>query len=88
MNALGYLRVMFTVEDIDDTLARLGNAARSSSAKWSSMTTGIGSATSGAPKEFSSGSPNSSGHRLPERIPWAVGVEATDVRTIGRALLH
>src|SRR5438876_12326030 len=24
VNALGYLRVMFTVEDIDDTLARLG----------------------------------------------------------------
>ena len=24
MNALGYLRVMFTVEDIDDTLVRLG----------------------------------------------------------------
>ena len=23
-NALGYLRVMFTVEDLDDTLARLG----------------------------------------------------------------
>ena len=23
MNALGYLRLMFTVEDIDDTLARL-----------------------------------------------------------------
>ena len=23
MNSLGYLRVMFTVEDIDDTLARL-----------------------------------------------------------------
>ena len=23
MNALGYLRVMFAVEDIDDTLARL-----------------------------------------------------------------
>jgi hypothetical protein len=23
VNALGYLRVMFTVEDIDDTLARL-----------------------------------------------------------------
>ena len=23
MNALGYLRVMFTVDDIDDTLARL-----------------------------------------------------------------
>lgn len=24
VNALGYLRVMFTLEDIDDTLARLG----------------------------------------------------------------
>ena len=24
MNALGYLRIMFTVDDIDDTLARLG----------------------------------------------------------------
>jgi catechol 2,3-dioxygenase-like lactoylglutathione lyase family enzyme len=24
VNALGYLRVMFTVEDIDDTLSRLG----------------------------------------------------------------
>src|SRR5438034_7542094 len=24
VNSLGYLRVMFTVEDIDDTLARLG----------------------------------------------------------------
>ena len=33
------------------------NAARSSSAKWSSTKTRIGSATSGAPKEFSSGSP-------------------------------
>src|SRR4051812_17136318 len=25
VNALGYLRIMFTVEDIDDTLVRLGN---------------------------------------------------------------
>jgi predicted enzyme related to lactoylglutathione lyase len=25
VNSLGYLRVMFTVDDIDDTLARLGN---------------------------------------------------------------
>ena len=25
VNALGYLRIMFTVEDIEDTLARLGN---------------------------------------------------------------
>ena len=52
VNALGYLRVMFTVEDIDDTLAGSANAARSSSAKWSSMKTSIGSATSAVPKEF------------------------------------
>jgi predicted enzyme related to lactoylglutathione lyase len=25
VNSLGYLRVMFAVEDIDDTVARLGN---------------------------------------------------------------
>jgi catechol 2,3-dioxygenase-like lactoylglutathione lyase family enzyme len=25
VNALGYLRVMFAVDDLDDTLARLGN---------------------------------------------------------------
>jgi catechol 2,3-dioxygenase-like lactoylglutathione lyase family enzyme len=28
VNALGYLRVMFTVVDVDDTLARLGKRAR------------------------------------------------------------
>ena len=28
VNALGYLRVMFTVEDLDDTLARLGKRAQ------------------------------------------------------------
>ena len=51
VNALGYLRVMFTVDDIDDTLARLLSTARSSSAaKWSSTKTRIGSATSGGPK--------------------------------------
>ncbi len=42
------------------------NAARSSSAKWSSTKTCIGSATSGVPKEFSSGSPKSLGSRLPD----------------------
>ena len=29
VNSLGYLRVMFTVEDIDDTLARLKNLGAS-----------------------------------------------------------
>jgi catechol 2,3-dioxygenase-like lactoylglutathione lyase family enzyme len=65
VNALGYLRVMFTVEDIDDTLARLGKRGAKLSPKWSSTTTRIGSATSGAPKDFSSGSPKSSDSRLP-----------------------
>ena len=60
VNALGYLRVMFTVEDIDETLARLRKGARSSSAKWSSTKTRIGSATSGGRKDFSSGSPKNS----------------------------
>ena len=60
VNALGYLRVMFAVEDIDDTLARLRSAARSWSAKWSSTRTPIGFATSGAPKAFSSGWPSRS----------------------------
>ena len=62
VNALGYLRVMFAVDDLDDTLARLRNTARSSSAKWSSTKTCIGSATSAAPKEFSSGWPSNSAH--------------------------
>ena len=30
VNSLGYLRVMFTVDDVDETLARLRNVARSS----------------------------------------------------------
>jgi len=63
VNALGYLRVMFAVEDIDDTLARLASAALSSWAKWSSTKTRIGSATSGGPKDCSSGSPKNSAER-------------------------
>jgi catechol 2,3-dioxygenase-like lactoylglutathione lyase family enzyme len=60
VNALGYLRVMFTVEDIDDTLADSANVERSSSATWFSTKTGIGSATYAGLKESSSGSPKSS----------------------------
>ena len=41
------------------------NAAQRSSAKWSSTKIHIGFATSEAAKEFSSGSPKSSGSRLP-----------------------
>jgi catechol 2,3-dioxygenase-like lactoylglutathione lyase family enzyme len=51
VNALGYLRVMFTVEDIDDTLARLGKRGAELVGEWSSTKTRIGSATSAAPKD-------------------------------------
>ena len=58
VNALGYLRVMFAVDDIDETLALRPNTARSSSAaKWSSTKTRLGSATFAGPKAFPSGSP-------------------------------
>jgi catechol 2,3-dioxygenase-like lactoylglutathione lyase family enzyme len=67
VNALGYLRVMFTVDDIDDTLARLRKRARSSSAQWPGTKTHTGSATYGVLREFSSGWPRSSGSRLPVR---------------------
>ena len=52
VNALGYLRVMFAVDDIDDTLARLREHGAESSTKWSSTKTCTGSATSGGPKDF------------------------------------
>jgi hypothetical protein len=69
VNALGYLPVMFTVEDVDDTLARLGKRGAKLVGEVVSMKACIGSATSGVPKEFSSASPNSSGTRFPGRIP-------------------
>jgi catechol 2,3-dioxygenase-like lactoylglutathione lyase family enzyme len=70
VNALGYLRVMFAVDDIDDTLARLRSTARSSSAaKWSSTKTRFGSATSAGLKAFSLGSlKNSAERRQPLRL--------------------
>ena len=63
VNALGYLRVMFAVEDIEDTLAGSTSTERSSSANWSSTKMCIGSAISGGPKDFSSGSPKNSAER-------------------------
>jgi catechol 2,3-dioxygenase-like lactoylglutathione lyase family enzyme len=67
VNALGYLRVMFTVDDIDETLVRLEGVAHSSSATWFSTKTRIGSAISAARKDFSLGSPRSSGPVTPHR---------------------
>jgi catechol 2,3-dioxygenase-like lactoylglutathione lyase family enzyme len=51
VNALGYLRIMFTVDDIDKMLSRLRN----------------GSATSADPKDFSSGWQNNSVMRVSRR---------------------
>lgn len=61
VNALGYLRVMFAVDGLDDTLARPDGTERSSSApRWSATRTPTGSATSGGRKGCSSGSQRSS----------------------------
>ena len=61
VNALGYLRVMFAVDDIGDTLDRLTkHNAHSSATMWSSTRTRTGSATSAGLKAFSSGSPKNS----------------------------
>ena len=64
VNALGYLRVMFTVDDIDDTLARLQKRGARSSIKWSSTKTVTGFATFEVPNAFSSGSPKNCGRRI------------------------
>src|SRR5947209_7781351 len=61
VNALGYLRVMFAVDDIDDTLAGSASTAQSlSAAKWSGTKTRIGSATSADLMDFSSAWPKNS----------------------------
>ena len=78
VNALGYLRVMFAVDDIDETLARLRkHGAQLVSAKWSSTKTRIGSATSAGPKDFSSGSPRSSAGRHHDERPARKALEAS-----------
>ncbi len=69
VNALGYLRIMFTVEDIDDTLARLGRRGAELVGEVVQYEDTYRLCYIRGPKEFSSGWPNSSGGRLPERIP-------------------
>jgi len=59
VNALGYLRVMFAVEDIDDTLARLRKHGAQLVGEVVRTKTRIGSATSGAQKES---------HRLAQQL--------------------
>jgi len=54
VNALGYLRAMFTVSDIDEPLIRLGKHGAELVGEGFGTRTRIGSATSVAPKDFSS----------------------------------
>ena len=69
VNALGYLRVMFAVDDLDDTLARLRKHGAQLVDEVSSTKTRIGSATSEALKASSSGwqSRSASGLKLSRR---------------------
>jgi catechol 2,3-dioxygenase-like lactoylglutathione lyase family enzyme len=52
VNSLGYLRIMFTVDNIDELVSRLINKVLNLLAKWLSMKTHIDFATSGAQKDF------------------------------------
>ena len=82
VNALGYLRVMFAVDDLDDSSPASRSMVRRSSTRWSSTRTSIGSATSGGPRASSSDWPSESAdHRQPlgyglSNTPWPVGSEA------------
>lgn len=61
VNSFGYLRVMFTVEDIDATLARVQKHGVQLVGEVVQYEARIGSATSEVPKESSSDSLKSSG---------------------------
>jgi hypothetical protein len=64
VNALGYLRIMFAVEDIDDALARLRRTEPSWLVNWRSTRISIGSVTSEALRGSSSGWPSRSASGL------------------------
>jgi catechol 2,3-dioxygenase-like lactoylglutathione lyase family enzyme len=59
-NTLGLRQIMFAVEDIDDTVARLRATAPNSSARWPSTRTSTGSATCEALRASSSRWPRNS----------------------------
>jgi catechol 2,3-dioxygenase-like lactoylglutathione lyase family enzyme len=64
VNAVGYLRVMFAVDDIDDTLARLGkHGARLVSSEVVQYEDAYRLCYLRGPEHFSSGSPKNSGER-------------------------
>jgi catechol 2,3-dioxygenase-like lactoylglutathione lyase family enzyme len=79
VNALGYLRVMFAVEDLDDTLARLGKRGAELVGEVVEYEETYRLCYIRGPKESSSGSPNSSvaSNESLQLTPW---ISATDRR--------
>ncbi|XVQ16153.1 VOC family protein [Spirillospora sp. CA-255316] len=59
-NTLGMRRIMFTVDDLDEVIARLRTHGAELSARWRNTRTATGSASSAAPKGSSSDCPSSS----------------------------
>jgi len=80
VNALGYLRVMFTVEDIDDTLARLGERGAKLVGDVVQYQDMYRLCHIRGPEGLLIGLANRSGRKFPERIPFDAGV---DKRSIG-----
>lgn len=70
VNALGYLRVMFTVEDIDDTLARLVKRGAGLVGEVVQYEDTYRLCYVRGRKGFSSGSPKSWGNGLPDEHMW------------------
>ena len=69
VNALGCLRVMFTVENIDETLVRLGSRGAKLVGEVVQYQDMYRLCYIRGPEGVLIGSPNNSGSRLPERIP-------------------
>lgn len=69
VNSLGYLRVMFAVDGIDDTVARLSKLGATTFDETVNYEDIRRICYIRGPREFSSDPPNRSGRRPPERIP-------------------
>jgi hypothetical protein len=67
VNALDYLRVMFTVNDVEGTLARLRKLGATLVGEVVQYEESSGSATSAVQKDFSSDSPRSSSRVIARR---------------------
>ena len=72
VNALGYLRVMFAVEDIDDTVARLRKRGAELVGEVVQYEEAYRLCYIRGPKDFSSGSPKNSAERRCDRATFAL----------------